>query len=132
LPRRCRHGTREGRARRWRNQGLSCRSGRAQRGFCMGNRPHDLDPSIRQAEFSGRAGGINFNERAAPAYLDFVYGAFTIGMTFQVSDTNLTSQGVRRTALRHGLLSLSVRCRASDDDQRRGEPIELTKPVGTR
>jgi uncharacterized membrane protein len=31
--------------------------------------------------------------------------AFTIGMTFQVSDTNLTSQAVRRTALRHGLIS---------------------------
>jgi len=55
--------------------------------------------------YSGRAGGINFNERAAPAYLDFAYVAFTIGMTFQVSDTNLTSQAVRRTALRHGLLS---------------------------
>jgi uncharacterized membrane protein len=55
--------------------------------------------------YSGRAGGINFNERTAPAYLDFAYVAFTIGMTFQVSDTNLTSQAVRRTALRHGLLS---------------------------
>jgi uncharacterized membrane protein len=55
--------------------------------------------------YSGRAGGINFNEPAAPAYLDFAYVAFTIGMTFQVSDTNLTSQVVRRTALRHGLLS---------------------------
>ncbi|MDQ1394509.1 MAG: hypothetical protein QOF30_3486, partial [Acidimicrobiaceae bacterium] len=35
----------------------------------------------------------------------FAYLAFTIGMTYQVSDTNLTSQEIRRTALRHGLLS---------------------------
>ena len=92
-------------------------------------------PSIRQVVLlgSGRAGRINFNERAAPAYLDFAYVAFTIGMTFQVSDTNFTSQAVRRTALRHGLLPLSVRCRdRRDDDQRRGKPVELTKPVGTR
>ena len=50
-------------------------------------------------------GGINFNEKNAPAYLDFAYVSFTIGMTFQVSDTNLTTQAVRRTALRHALIS---------------------------
>jgi uncharacterized membrane protein len=50
-------------------------------------------------------GGIEFNEPDRPDYLDFAYLAFTIGMTFQVSDTNLTSKAVRRTALRHGLVS---------------------------
>jgi uncharacterized membrane protein len=29
----------------------------------------------------------------------------TLGMTYQVSDTDLTTKAVRRTALRHGLLS---------------------------
>jgi len=50
-------------------------------------------------------GGIDFNEGDPPTYLDFAYLSFTIGMTFQVSDTNLTSKLVRRIALGHGLLS---------------------------
>jgi uncharacterized membrane protein len=55
--------------------------------------------------YTGHHGGINFNEKSAPAYPDFAYVAFTVGMTFQVSDTNLTSQAIRRTALRHALIS---------------------------
>jgi len=51
------------------------------------------------------AGGISFNEEELPAYLDFAYFAFTIGMTFQVSDTNITRKGIRRLALHHALLS---------------------------
>ena len=31
--------------------------------------------------------------------------AFTIGMTFQVSDTTLQSKAMRRLAIRHALLS---------------------------
>lgn len=55
--------------------------------------------------YSGAAGGVDFNEPDPPSYLDFAYLAFTIGMTFQVSDTNLTTKAVRSTALRHALLS---------------------------
>ena len=40
-----------------------------------------------------------------PAYRDFAYHAFTIGMTFQVSDTPFTTSAIRRTALVHGLMS---------------------------
>jgi uncharacterized membrane protein len=50
-------------------------------------------------------GGIDFNEDGLPDYLDFAYLSFTIGLTFQVSDTNLTSKGFRRLALRHAILS---------------------------
>jgi uncharacterized membrane protein len=50
-------------------------------------------------------GGIDFNEDDPPTYLDFAYLAITIGMTFQVSDTNLTTKAVRRIALSHSLLS---------------------------
>jgi uncharacterized membrane protein len=50
-------------------------------------------------------GGIDFNEGDPPTYLDFAYLALTIGMTFQVSDTNLTSKRIRRIALLHALLS---------------------------
>lgn len=40
-----------------------------------------------------------------PAYLDFAYLAFTIGMTFQVSDTNLNTPQMRQLLLGHALLS---------------------------
>ncbi len=50
-------------------------------------------------------GGIDFNGPEPPTYRDFAYLAFTIGMTFQVSDTALQSTVLRRTALRHALLS---------------------------
>ena len=49
--------------------------------------------------------GVDFNQAAAPRYTDFAYLAFTIGMTFQVSDTTLTTHLMRATALRHALLS---------------------------
>ena len=55
--------------------------------------------------FSPPLGGIDFNQKPHPRYLDFAYVAFTIGMTYQVSDTNLTSQPMRAAALRHALLS---------------------------
>lgn len=50
-------------------------------------------------------GGIDFNGDEQPDYLDFAYLALTIGMTFQVSDTSLTSKAMRRLAIRHALLS---------------------------
>jgi len=55
--------------------------------------------------YRGPDGGVNFNEDDKPTYVDFAYLAFTIGMTYQVSDTNLTSKAVRHTALRHALIS---------------------------
>jgi uncharacterized membrane protein len=55
--------------------------------------------------YSGEPGGIDFNEDDPPQYSDFAYLAFTIGMTFQVSDTNLQTKQIRQTLLRHALLS---------------------------
>lgn len=55
--------------------------------------------------YTGQPGGISFNQSEPPRYLDFAYLAFTIGMTFQVSDTDLQDSRIRATALRHGLLS---------------------------
>ncbi len=49
--------------------------------------------------------GIDFNEESAPHYRDFAYLAFTVGMTFQVSDTNLKTDAIRSTVLRQALLS---------------------------
>ncbi len=50
-------------------------------------------------------GGVDFNQDSPPRYLDFAYLAFTIGMTFQVSDTNLKTTTIRSAALKHALLS---------------------------
>jgi uncharacterized membrane protein len=50
-------------------------------------------------------GGIDFNEPTNPTYVDFAYLAFTVGMTFQVSDTNITAREVRGAVLRHSLVS---------------------------
>jgi uncharacterized membrane protein len=55
--------------------------------------------------FYAEGGGIDFNEDDEPDFRDFAYLAVTLGMTYQVSDTDLTSKAVRRTALRHALLS---------------------------
>ena len=53
-------------------------------------------------------GGIDFNypnPDEKPRYRDFAYVAYAVGMSFAISDTNLTSWRMRRTALGHGLLS---------------------------
>jgi uncharacterized membrane protein len=50
-------------------------------------------------------GGIQFNEAEPPNYTDFAYYSFTVGMTFQVADTNITLRAIRRTTLHHALLS---------------------------
>ena len=50
-------------------------------------------------------GGVDFNGDTAPDYRDFAYLAFTIGMTYQVSDTGLRTKKFRRTLLGHALLA---------------------------
>lgn len=55
--------------------------------------------------YRGVVGGIDFNQEELPRYSDFAYLSFTLGMTYQVSDTNLQNHEMRVTALRHGLLS---------------------------
>ncbi len=50
-------------------------------------------------------GGINFHSNADPDFRDFLYIALTIGMTFQVSDTDIGAKPIRMAALRHALLS---------------------------
>ena len=50
-------------------------------------------------------GGLSLPGDAAPAYLDFAYFAFTIGMCFQVSDIAVSSPQIRRTVLGHSVLS---------------------------
>jgi uncharacterized membrane protein len=49
--------------------------------------------------------GIDFHADDKPDYRDFAYVGLTIGMTFQVSDTDLTTKPIRQTAIKHALLS---------------------------
>jgi uncharacterized membrane protein len=59
-------------------------------------------------EFYGtgaRKNGLRFPEDNAPDYWDFIYFAFVIGMTFQVSDVAVTQKWVRRTVVGHGAIS---------------------------
>jgi uncharacterized membrane protein len=58
--------------------------------------------------YAGSPGGIDFNGTGAPDYPDFAYLAFTVGMTFQVSDTNIKSKLIRRAVLRHAWLSFPL------------------------
>ncbi|MFE2736478.1 DUF1345 domain-containing protein [Streptomyces sp. NPDC059349] len=51
------------------------------------------------------SGGIDFNNDDPPAYRDFLYFSYNLGMTYQVSDTNVSSSTIRSVVLRHSLLS---------------------------
>ncbi len=55
--------------------------------------------------YTGEEGGIDFHQTDEPDYADFAYLAFTLGMTYQVSDTDIRDRPIRMAALRHALLS---------------------------
>lgn len=55
--------------------------------------------------YSDDPGGINFHDPEPPRFRDFAYVAFTVGMTYQVSDTEIGLTSIRATVLRHALLS---------------------------
>jgi uncharacterized membrane protein len=59
---------------------------------------HDYYPARPEG---GDCGGIDFPGTPQPAYSDFIYFALTLGMTFQTSDTDITSRRVRNVALFH-------------------------------
>lgn len=50
-------------------------------------------------------GGIDFNSDRPPAYRDFFYFSYNLGMTYQVSDNNVSSSAIRAIVLRHTLIS---------------------------
>jgi uncharacterized membrane protein len=56
-------------------------------------------------EGRGRGGGLAFPNDNRPDYWDFVYFSFVIGMTFQVSDVQVTSKRVRKTVVAHGVVA---------------------------
>ena len=66
--------------------------------------------TLRYADlyYQAATGGIAFGDANAatqPTYRDFAYVAFTVGMTYQVSDTALRDRQTRRTVLAHAILA---------------------------
>lgn len=56
---------------------------------------------------SQKPGGLEFPGEKEPDYLDFAYFSFVVGMTFQVSDVQISSRRIRRLTWMHGLLSFA-------------------------
>ena len=52
-------------------------------------------------------GGIDVPQTDEPDYWDFVYFSFTLGMTFQTSDVEITSAHIRRTTIGHCLAAFA-------------------------
>ncbi|MDQ4491748.1 DUF1345 domain-containing protein [Sinomonas sp. ASV486] len=50
-------------------------------------------------------GGIDFNQAEPPQYTDIAYMTFSLGMTYQVSDTSIKNHAIRAEALKHSLLA---------------------------
>ena len=55
--------------------------------------------------FTSKVGGLDFHGETPPDYRDFAYLAFTVGMTYQVSDTEVRDPAIRRLVLQQALLS---------------------------
>jgi uncharacterized membrane protein len=55
--------------------------------------------------YSDAPGGIDFHDPEPPCFRDFSYLAFTVGMTYQVSDTEINLKSIRATVLRQALIS---------------------------
>lgn len=56
-------------------------------------------------DYGKQAEGLDFPATKDPDYWDFMYFAVVIGMTFQVSDVQITSRYLRRMALLHGMIA---------------------------
>lgn len=66
---------------------------------------YEADPHGDEDPHGAPSGGITFNQAEPPEYSDFVYFAVGLGMTYQVSDTNITRNAVRRVIVAQTLLA---------------------------
>ena len=53
----------------------------------------------------GKKSGLEFPGTREPDYWDFLYFSFVLGMTFQVSDVQISERGIRRVALAHSVIA---------------------------
>jgi uncharacterized membrane protein len=55
--------------------------------------------------YSEPVGGIDFNDEAKPTFADFAYVAFTVAVTYGVTDTPLRKRPIRVAVLQHAMVS---------------------------
>ena len=87
---------------------LGDRAGAGVAGAGLAVLEHDLRAALcahvlRPGRRRGSAAGSIFPIATEPDYWDFVYFSFTLGMTFQTSDVDITSRRVRRVVTGHCL-----------------------------
>lgn len=58
-----------------------------------------------RAWYTPPLGDVDFHQDEPPCYSDFAYLAFTVAMSFAVSDPDVRSSELRRTLLSHAMLS---------------------------
>ncbi|MBP1326881.1 putative membrane protein [Leucobacter exalbidus] len=66
---------------------------------------HSRPGSPLDSPTDGLSGGIVFNQKELPEYTDFIYFAIGLGMTYQVADTNVTNNRIRRIVIGHTVLA---------------------------
>lgn len=59
---------------------------------------------IADTYYSEPVGGIMFNQDEDPTYTDFAYVSFGVGLAYQIADTNLTRNDMRRVVIAQSLL----------------------------
>ena len=66
-----------------------------------------VDYMLRYAArwYAEPVGGIDFNQDEDPEYTDFAYFAVGLGMTYQVADTNVRTNEIRRIVIAQTLLA---------------------------
>jgi len=66
-----------------------------------------VDYMLRYARlyYAAPVGGIVFNQQEAPEYTDFAYFSVGLGMTYQVADTNVTTNAIRRIVIAQTMLA---------------------------
>jgi uncharacterized membrane protein len=64
----------------------------------------DYTLRLAHAYYTDPVGGISFNQDEPPMYTDFAYIAFDVGLTYQVADTNVTRNDIRRVVMAQSLL----------------------------
>ena len=72
-----------------------------------GGGEHGLRAQVRASVYLDEDGGIDFKQDNPPTYSDFAYMAFTVGMSFAVSDTEPDTTAIRRVVLGHALMSFA-------------------------
>lgn len=61
--------------------------------------------NINKKDKEKRGDGLDFPGDEQPDFIDFAYFSFVLGMTFQVSDVEISSRGIRRLSLLHSLIA---------------------------